>query len=59
MTVFSLPGYLLFQRQGTLFAQAFDETDLKLQGEPIRVRRTWHSLREMVRQRSRRLGTVC
>jgi len=37
MAVFSMPGYLLFQRQGALFAQAFDATDLTLQGEPIRV----------------------
>jgi Tol biopolymer transport system component len=37
MAVFSMPGYLIFQRQGALFAQAFDATDLTLQGEPIRV----------------------
>jgi len=31
------PGYLLFQREGTLFAQAFDAGSISLTGEPFRV----------------------
>ena len=35
--VFVPPGYLLFPRQGTLFAQAFDPVRLALTGNPFRV----------------------
>jgi Tol biopolymer transport system component len=35
--VYAPPGYLLFVRQGTLLAQAFDAGRLVLNGEPIRV----------------------
>ena len=31
------PGYLVFNREGTLFAQKFDATRIELQGDPIRV----------------------
>jgi serine/threonine protein kinase len=31
------PGYLLFGRDGTLFAQAFDARRARLEGEPVRV----------------------
>jgi serine/threonine protein kinase/Tol biopolymer transport system component len=35
--VYVLPGYLLFTRQGTLMAQAFDAARLELEGEPVPV----------------------
>ena len=35
--VFAPPGYLLFLRQGTLFAHAFDPVRLELTGNPFRV----------------------
>jgi tRNA A-37 threonylcarbamoyl transferase component Bud32/dipeptidyl aminopeptidase/acylaminoacyl peptidase len=35
--VYAPSGFLLFHRQGTLFAQAFDATRLSLRGEPVRV----------------------
>jgi hypothetical protein len=35
--VYAPPGFLLFHRQGTLFAQAFDATRLALQGVPVRI----------------------
>ena len=35
--VYAPPGFLLFHRQGTLFAQAFDATRLTLQGDPVRL----------------------
>ena len=31
------PGYLLFEREGTLFAQPFDAKKLTLTGEPVRI----------------------
>jgi eukaryotic-like serine/threonine-protein kinase len=34
---YARPGYLLFNREGTLFAQRFDDTHLELRGDPIRV----------------------
>jgi serine/threonine protein kinase/Tol biopolymer transport system component len=35
--VYAEPGYLLFQREGTLFAQALDPFDLELRSEPVRI----------------------
>jgi WD40 repeat protein len=35
--VYASPGFLLFHRRGTLFAQAFDTTRQVLQGEPVRL----------------------
>jgi eukaryotic-like serine/threonine-protein kinase len=35
--VYVHPGFLLFHREGTLYAQAFDPSDLELSGEAIRV----------------------
>src|SRR5262249_30289512 len=35
--VYAAPGYLLFDREGTVFAQPFDEHKLALTGEPIRI----------------------
>ena len=35
--VYASPGYLLFVRQGTLFAQPFDTTAQQLKGEPVRL----------------------
>lgn len=37
MPAFAPPGFLLFQRQGTLFAQEFDAKRLTIQGEPVRL----------------------
>ncbi len=37
MAVYAEPGYLLFQRERTLFAQAFDAKKLILSGEPIAI----------------------
>jgi serine/threonine protein kinase len=37
MAVFAEPGFLLFQRDGTLLSQAFDPGQLKLHGEPVRL----------------------
>ncbi len=37
MGVYAAPGYLLVQRNGTLFAQAFNAKSLTLTGEPFRV----------------------
>ena len=34
---FALPGYLLFQREGVLYAQVFDAENWSLGGEPMRV----------------------
>ena len=34
---YARPGYLLFNRDDTLFAQRFDDTHLELRGDPIRV----------------------
>jgi eukaryotic-like serine/threonine-protein kinase len=31
------PGFVLFHRDGNLFAQAFDERSLKLAGDPVRI----------------------
>ena len=36
-TVYAAPGYLLFNREDTVFAHAFDADTLTLQGEPVRV----------------------
>src|SRR5262249_20619054 len=35
--VYAAPGYLLFDREGTVFAQPFDDRKLALTGEPIRI----------------------
>jgi Tol biopolymer transport system component len=35
--VYAMPGYLLFPRQGTLFAQPFDAGKLRLTGEPVGI----------------------
>ena len=35
--IYAPPGFLLFHRQGTLFAQPFDTTRLALHGEPVRL----------------------
>src|SRR5262249_14273652 len=35
MAMFSPPGYLLFIKEGTLFAQSFDLKKLELSGEPF------------------------
>jgi dipeptidyl aminopeptidase/acylaminoacyl peptidase len=35
--VYADPGYLLFHREGTLYAQAFDADDLTLGGEAVRL----------------------
>lgn len=35
--IYAPPGYLLFVRQGTLFAQPFDATRLQLKGQPVRL----------------------
>ncbi len=35
--VYADPGYLLFHRDGTLYAQAFDAAGLKLSGEVVRL----------------------
>ena len=35
--VYAPPGYLLFVREGTLFAQPFDPVQLKVSGEPLPV----------------------
>jgi eukaryotic-like serine/threonine-protein kinase len=37
MPVYAEPGYLLFNREGTLFAQPFDAKRLEFSAEPIRV----------------------
>jgi Tol biopolymer transport system component len=37
MPAYAAPGYLLFHRAGTLFAQPFDADDLALSGEPVRL----------------------
>ncbi len=37
MPVFAPPGFLLFHRQGALFAQRFDEKSLTLAGEPVLI----------------------
>jgi serine/threonine protein kinase len=37
MPMYVKPGYLLFDRQGTVFAQRFDAGRLELQGNPLRV----------------------
>jgi eukaryotic-like serine/threonine-protein kinase len=36
-TMYTLPGYLLFVRDGALLAQSFDQAKLQIQGEPVRV----------------------
>ena len=35
--VYADPGYLLYHREGTLYAQTFDASDLELSGEAIRL----------------------
>ena len=35
--LYAAPGYVLFNRGDTVFAQAFDADSLKLSGEPVRV----------------------
>ena len=35
--IYAAPGYLLFHREGTLFAQPFDANRLELTGDPVRV----------------------
>jgi DNA-binding winged helix-turn-helix (wHTH) protein/Tol biopolymer transport system component len=35
--VYADPGYLLFEREGTLFAQRFDAATLTLAGDPVRI----------------------
>jgi eukaryotic-like serine/threonine-protein kinase len=35
--IYAPPGYVLFVRQGTLFAQGFDSQKFQLKGEPIRI----------------------
>jgi serine/threonine protein kinase len=37
MPLYAEPGYLLFHREGTVFAQAFDAKRAALSGEPIRL----------------------
>ena len=37
LAVYAEPGYLLFQREGTLFAQPFDANRAALSGEPVRI----------------------
>jgi serine/threonine protein kinase/Tol biopolymer transport system component len=37
MAVYAEPGFLLFQKEGTLFAQRFDAKKLKLSGEAVRI----------------------
>jgi len=37
MAAYVRPGFLLYQREGTLFAQAFDARRFQLSGEPARV----------------------
>jgi Tol biopolymer transport system component len=37
MPAFAPPGFLLFHREGTLFAQRFDDRSLGLSGEPILI----------------------
>jgi Tol biopolymer transport system component len=37
MAMYAAPGYLFYQRDGTLFAQRFDAGSLQTSGEPIRV----------------------
>ena len=35
--IYAPPGYLLFVRQGTLFAQSFNAARLQLEGQPVRL----------------------
>jgi Tol biopolymer transport system component/predicted Ser/Thr protein kinase len=37
MALYAAPGFLLYQREGSLLAQAFDPAHLRLSGEPVRV----------------------
>ncbi|MBI2149280.1 MAG: protein kinase [Acidobacteria bacterium] len=37
MPFYAEPGYLLYQRQGTLFAQPFDAKRLNVKGDPVRI----------------------
>jgi eukaryotic-like serine/threonine-protein kinase len=37
MAAYAEPGYILFQRQGTLFAQMFDPKRLQVTGEQVRI----------------------
>jgi Tol biopolymer transport system component len=37
MAAFAAPGFLLYLRQGTLFAQTFDSKGLRVSGEPVRL----------------------
>jgi serine/threonine protein kinase len=37
MAIYAEPGYLLYQRERTLFAQKFDKKDLKLMGDAISI----------------------
>src|SRR5204862_189016 len=48
--VFAAPGYLLFGREGTLMAQHFDTTAMKLSGEAFPVAATGDGEEQLVRQ---------
>src|SRR5262249_3513957 len=37
LAMYAAPAYLLYQREGTLFAQRFDAATLHTSGEPIRI----------------------
>jgi eukaryotic-like serine/threonine-protein kinase len=37
MAVYASPGFLIFQRAGTLFAQPFDAKRMRMTGEPVRL----------------------
>ena len=37
MAMYAAPGYLLYLRAGTLFAQPFDAKNLRLTGDPVRI----------------------
>ncbi|MET0164726.1 MAG: protein kinase, partial [Vicinamibacterales bacterium] len=37
MAAYTQPGHLLFHRGGTLFAQAFDPSELEMTGEPVPI----------------------
>jgi Tol biopolymer transport system component len=47
--VYAAPGYLLFCREKTLFAQKFDTNELKLSGEPVPLLKDVSSLPRLLR----------
>jgi tRNA A-37 threonylcarbamoyl transferase component Bud32/dipeptidyl aminopeptidase/acylaminoacyl peptidase len=47
--VYAAPGYLLFCREKTLFAQKFDANELKLSGEPVPLLKDVSSLPRILR----------